>query len=140
MVLARIRRFLSHDFAFELETLQDVVELPDLSWVDEWIENVRDYIYVSDVVRANMAAIDGKIGEATINVSTGIATSTLELAQTLQDLSGSNGEIAFGPHRVGDVERSVLDPGDFARLGETVGLREGLKQTIAWFRQSDAGR
>lgn len=101
---------------------------------------VRDYIYVSDVVRANMAAIDGKIGEATINVSTGIATSTLELAQTLQDLSGSNGEIAFGPHRVGDVERSVLDPGDFARLGETVGLREGLKQTIAWFRQSDAGR
>ena len=63
---------------------------------------IRDYVYVSDVVRANMAAIDGRIGEETVNVCTGVATSTLELAQALRELSGSTGEIVFGPHRAGD--------------------------------------
>jgi UDP-glucose 4-epimerase len=95
---------------------------------------VRDYIYVSDVVRANIAAIDGKIGEGTINVCTGVATSTLELAQTLRELSGSSAEIAFGPSRAGDVERSVLEPGRFAALGRPTDLREGLSRAVNWFR------
>lgn len=101
---------------------------------------IRDYVYVSDVVRANMAAIDGRIEAGTINVCTGVATSTLELAQTIRELSNSTGEIAFGPCRAGDVERSVLDPGDLARLGDSVGLREGLEQTVDWFRESNPRR
>ncbi len=45
MVLARVRRFLSHSMTHDPAP---AVELPDLSWVDEWIHNVRDYIWVRE--------------------------------------------------------------------------------------------
>jgi len=94
---------------------------------------IRDYVYVSDVVRANMAAIDDRIGAEVINVCSGVATSTLELAQMIRVLSDSSGDITFGPRRAGDVERSVLDPGQ-AALGPTTDLRDGLRRTVDWFR------
>jgi UDP-glucose 4-epimerase len=94
----------------------------------------RDYVYVADVVRANMAAIEGRLDGETLNVCSGVATTTLELAQTLRELTGSGSAIDFGPPRVGDVAASVLAPGRFATLGEVTPLRDGLERTIEWFR------
>lgn len=95
---------------------------------------VRDYVYVGDVVRANMIAIDDKLGVPMINVCTGEATTTSHLASTMKELTGSKSEIGAGPRREGDVERSVLDAGTPAPLGEPVSLAEGLKNTLDWFR------
>ncbi len=96
---------------------------------------MRDYVYVEDVVRANLSAIDDTIGSPLLNVCTGIGTSTLELAKSIVRLSGSESEIGSGRPRVGDVERSVLDPGAPPPLGEITPLDEGLRKTIAWFRR-----
>jgi UDP-glucose 4-epimerase len=99
---------------------------------------VRDYVYVEDVVRANLAAIDDTIGLPMINVCTGVATSTLDLAKSIVQLASSESEIVFGPRRVGDVERSVLDPGEPPPLGETIALEDGLRSTLAWFEHTSA--
>lgn len=96
---------------------------------------VRDYVYVGDVMRANLAAIEDTLGEPMINVCTGDATSTRKLAETLRELTGHTGAVAEAPRRAGDVERSVLDPGDPCPLGEMLGLADGLGRTLEWYRQ-----
>lgn len=95
---------------------------------------VRDYVYVDDVVRANLAAIDGRLEQPMINVCTGIGTSTRTLADRIIALTGSKSPIQSGPRRPGDVERSVLDPGSPPPLGEPTPLDEGLRATVDWFR------
>jgi len=99
---------------------------------------VRDYVYVGDVVRANMGAIDGSLdtgGRGMINVCTGTPTTTRELAEAIRELTASSGDIGVAPRREGDVERSVLDPGDPCPLGELVSLQQGLSLTVDWFRE-----
>lgn len=97
---------------------------------------VRDYVFVADVVRANLAAIDGQVEEPVMNVCTGEATTTRMLADYLQRELGKAGEVRSGERRAGDLERSVLDPTLFqSKLGPTVTLAEGLKQTARWFAE-----
>lgn len=95
---------------------------------------VRDYVYVSDVVKANLLAIEGKLAKSPVNVCTGVATSTLELARALEQVVGVKASLKNGPRREGDVERSVLDPGNPPPLGAAVPLLEGLTRTVAWFK------
>ena len=94
---------------------------------------VRDYVFVEDVVRANLMAIDDAFEQPIVNVCTGRGASTREIAEAIKRFAGSDCAIGFGPRRPGDVERSVLDPGSPAPLGETVSLERGLQQTVAWF-------
>ncbi len=96
---------------------------------------VRDYVYVSDVARANLAALDGSLPERVMNVGTGVTVTTLELATQIAKVSGRELKTHFGPPRAGDIERSVLDPSRFSRvLGGTVSLAEGLRHTFEWYR------
>jgi len=92
---------------------------------------IRDYIHVSDVVRANIAAIEGHIQDLALNVGTGIGTSTCELAQKIMQLSGFKSELKFAGKREGDVKYSVLDAVRFQELmGPALPLAVGLKKTI----------
>ena len=95
---------------------------------------VRDYVYVGDVVRWNCLAIEGQVAERVVNVCTGQATTTLELARAMATALGVTPELRHGPRRAGDVERSVLeDPAAHARVAPT-GLDKGLAATCAWLR------
>lgn len=95
---------------------------------------IRDYVYVADVVRANVMACEGKLGDATTNVCTGQPTTTLEAARAIEREVGGRAEIGFAPRRIGDVGRSLLTPN--AALGETTSFADGIKRTIGWFRDS----
>jgi len=100
---------------------------------------VRDYVHVDDVVAANLAALEGRVEPPVLNVCAGVATDTRTLARTLRDLVGSDSEIRDGPHRPGDLERSVLDPTALAKLvPEPVPLEAGLARTADWFRREGA--
>lgn len=100
----------------------------------------RDFVYISDVVDATVAAIespraDGKV----INVGSGEATSVLELAQRLVRLYGVEVPIEVsGMYRLGDIRHNLAD---LTRLREVlgqqprVGLDEGLAAFVAWVRQ-----
>jgi len=97
----------------------------------------RDFVHVSDVVRANLlAATTDRVGEA-FNVGTGTATSIAELATTMRDLVDADAEIVHTDPREGDIDHSRADTARAReRLGfeAEVGLREGLETLVEWER------
>jgi UDP-glucose 4-epimerase len=99
---------------------------------------VRDYVFVADVVKANLLAIEGKLQKTPINVCSGVATTTFELAQLMARAAGVTATLTHAPRREGDVERSVLDPGDPPPLGAPLSLNEGIARTFEWFRKRPA--
>jgi UDP-glucose 4-epimerase len=94
----------------------------------------RDYVYVGDVVAANLAAAESEVDGA-FNVGTGVETSLLELVALMREISdGRPFEPEFAAERPGEVHRSCVDPGRAAEaLGWRPGtaLREGLRLTLA---------
>jgi UDP-glucose 4-epimerase len=99
---------------------------------------VRDYVFVADVVRANLLAIEGKLDKSPINVCTGVPMSTLELAQHIERAAGVKAVLRYGARREGDVERSVLNPGNPSPLGAAVQIADGIARTVAWFKARPA--
>ena len=95
---------------------------------------VRDYVYVKDSVRANLAAFEGALDGRTINIATGIGTTTRTLAERLVALV----VVHDGAFRPGDLARSVLDPAVMISiLGEPTPLDRGLAATTEWFRHEE---
>ena len=98
---------------------------------------VRDYVYVRDSVRANLAAFEGALDGRTINIASGVATTTRSLAEQLASLADRPATIDAGAHRPGDLGRSVLDPAVMVSiLGEPTPLGRGLIATTEWFREA----
>ena len=97
----------------------------------------RDYVHVHDVVRANLAAIDGPPG--TYNIGTGVETDVNTLYRMLAAECGVAGDAVHGPGKPGEQRRSCLDPA-FTRehLGwsASVGLSEGARTTLDFFRKA----
>lgn len=94
---------------------------------------VRDYVYVDDVVRTNVRAMLGEIAEPVVNVASGVPTTTRELLDAIEAASGVKVEVRQGERRVGDVERSLLEPSVDA-MGSITPLADGIAKTVAWFR------
>ena len=91
----------------------------------------RDFVYVDDVVAANLAAAQHPDATGAYNVGRGEETSVLALA----DLLGV--AVEHRPERAGEVHRSALDPARARReLGweAGVGMVEGLERTLRWVR------
>jgi len=100
---------------------------------------VRDYVYVGDVVRANLAALEGRLGPTVLNVGTGVDTSTRHLADRIARAAARPLHAAPNEWRPGDLERSVLDPTEAqALLGPLTPLDEGIPATVAWFAAQTA--
>jgi UDP-glucose 4-epimerase len=98
---------------------------------------VRDYVYVSDVAEANVLALTGKLREKTLNVASGRATTTRELAEAILGVTGQNSPLDAGPPRAGDLERSVLDPTRLlAQVKTGISLYEGLTRTHAFYAKN----
>jgi UDP-glucose 4-epimerase len=101
----------------------------------------RDYVYVGDVVAANLAAVEAPV-RGPINIGTGIETNVLEVVAILRELAGAeNIEPQFAPARLGELPRSCLD---ISRARETLGwaptiaIREGLRLTLEASRAAPA--
>lgn len=95
---------------------------------------VRDFVYVGDVVEVVVAAMAHQASGAFVcNVCTGEGTTILALAKLLADIAGVRAEIRYAPARAGDVRISIGDP---RRLAEVYGrvpetpLREGLHELL----------
>ena len=97
----------------------------------------RDYVYVGDVVTANLLAIDKGDGEI-YNVGTGVETSVNELFEFLREAVGVNLEPIYGERRLGEVYRIAITNDkiyrDFGWKPQTP-LKEGLLKTIEYYRR-----
>ncbi|OLD58183.1 MAG: UDP-glucose 4-epimerase, partial [Armatimonadetes bacterium 13_1_40CM_3_65_7] len=97
----------------------------------------RDFVYVEDVARANLLATTVP-ASGLANIATGMETSVSDIFQQLAALTGFRGTPVSVPPRSGDVYRIALNPSQAKQwLGWTpnVSLPEGLRQTVAWFRE-----
>jgi UDP-glucose 4-epimerase len=95
----------------------------------------RDYVYVADIVAANLAAL-GRPGFGIFNVGTARETSVVELYELLASAVGVTSPPTHGPAKPGEQRRSVITSELLEReLGVRVGtaLEDGLKKTAAWF-------
>ena len=95
----------------------------------------RDYVYVGDVVAANLLALDS-VGSIMFNVGTGIETDVVTLYGHLAEAAGTDLPAHHGPPKPGEQRRSVISP-QFAHesLGwePRVSLSEGLAITFHSF-------
>ncbi len=104
-------------------------------------EQTRDFTYVEDVVRANLAALDADLDEpgAVINVGSGECTSLNDLHRTMAELLDADSEPDYAPSRAGDVRHSLASTERAEQLlgyRPSVDWRTGLERTLDWYRQS----
>jgi UDP-glucose 4-epimerase len=102
-------------------------------------KQTRDYIYVRDVVRANMAALESKATGIALNVGTGVETSVNDLWNALARVAEVATAPQYAPARPGEQLRSVIAP---RRAGKVLGwkpetkLADGLAETLDYFERS----
>ena len=96
----------------------------------------RDYVFVGDVVDANLLAV-GSSASGAFNIGTGVETSVLDLVQALAEQSDGDFEPEMAPERSGEVRHIALDSTRAAdELGweAKVSLLDGLERTLASLR------
>jgi UDP-glucose 4-epimerase len=103
-------------------------------------EQTRDFTYVSNVVDGVIRAAETPgVGGEVINVATAARTSLNQLLAVLQSIFGTSFAPIYRDARAGDVRDSQADIAKAQRLlgyQPTVGLEEGLRRTVEWYRSS----
>lgn len=99
-------------------------------------EQSRDYVFVADVVGANLLVLGEGDNEA-FNLGWGRGTTVNEIFRKLKTLTGYAGDEQHGPAKLGEVRRNDLDA---SKIQQTLGwephvsLDEGLRRTVEFFR------
>jgi UDP-glucose 4-epimerase len=103
-------------------------------------EQERDFVFVGDIVAANLRALEVGSG-GTFNIGTGRGLTVNDLYRRLKELTGYQGEVKYAPARAGEVYRIALDASR-ARTGlgwePKTSLDDGLRQTVDWIRATSA--
>jgi UDP-glucose 4-epimerase len=100
----------------------------------------RDFVYVSDVARANLLALERGDG-GIYNVGSGVGTSINAIFSRLRSITGYQGDEVHGPPKLGEVYRVFLDS---SRAHEALGwwpqvsLDEGLARTVEYFASASS--
>ncbi|HHM24088.1 MAG TPA: SDR family oxidoreductase [Bacteroidetes bacterium] len=100
-------------------------------------KQTRDFVYVGDVVRANLLALEKGVTDI-FNVGTGIETDINTIFHEINKLIGKNFPEKHGPEKEGEQRRSVISYEKARRvLGwePQVSLQEGLRRTVEYFRE-----
>ena len=101
-------------------------------------DQVRDYLYVGDVVEANVLALERGSGEM-VNLGTAVGTSVNDIVRELKSILRFEEDAIYEPARPGEVQRIYLDA---TRAREVLGwaprvpFRDGLEKTVAWSREA----
>ena len=108
-------------------------------------QQTRDYVFVKDVVTANMIVTDAELpngselDQRAFNVGTGTETSVVQLAQSLARAAGREPEIVHADARPGEVMNSSLDASKLRSAGWKPAhtLDEGLRATYEYIRKAE---
>jgi UDP-glucose 4-epimerase len=101
---------------------------------------IRDYVYISDVMAANVAALKSGSNEI-FNISSGVQTTDQEVFDLVRGLLGKSVEPKYIPRRPGEIDRICLDVSKAERLlawKPQVSLAEGSRRTVAYFQMATA--
>jgi GDP-L-fucose synthase len=101
----------------------------------------REFLFVDDCADGLVLAAQRYDGAEPVNLGTGVETSIRELAETIADLTGFDGELVWDTSMPNGQPRRQLDASRAERLfgfRARTPLREGLSRTIAWYRDDVA--
>ena len=102
-----------------------------------------DFVYIDDVARSNIMALESDANDEVFNVASGVETSLNQLAAQLLRVMGSDLAPEYGPERkVNPVPRRLADTSKAERLlgfRAEIGLDEGLARLVDWWRVKTQG-
>jgi UDP-glucose 4-epimerase len=109
-------------------------------------EHIRDYIYIQDIVRANLLSLakveklpaSTCLDDRAFNIGSGIGTSVNSLFSQIRELTGFKGEAQYGPAKPGEEPRIVLDIRKAARLLDwrpSLSLAQGMQNTLSYLNK-----
>ncbi len=100
-------------------------------------EQTRDFVYVEDVVEANILAMMNNTTDSVFNIGTGIETSINQIFNLLREIINPSIDVKYGPPQNGEQRRSVIE---YTRAKKTLhwepetSLIKGLEKTCKYFR------
>jgi UDP-glucose 4-epimerase len=101
-----------------------------------------DFVFTEDIARANLLAASEDVTDEVFNIGSGTETSLVELAEALLRAMDSDLPLEFGAARgVNAVTRRLADVSRAAERLDwkaEVGLEDGLRQLVAWWREQRA--
>lgn len=101
----------------------------------------RDFTFVDTVCEILIrTAVESVRSDTAVNLALGTRTSLSQLVSAIQEVTGLEVEVEYGPPRVGDVPHSSADPSRLKSLFPDVSstsLTEGLRRTYRWFLEQD---
>jgi GDP-L-fucose synthase len=97
----------------------------------------REFLHVDDMAAACLHLLEHYDGPQQVNVGTGKDTTIKEIAEVIAEVVGFDGETRWDTTKPDGTPQKLLDVSKLAEAGWTaqIGLREGLKSTVAWYRE-----
>jgi GDP-L-fucose synthase len=97
----------------------------------------REFLHVDDMAAACLHLLERYDGPQQVNVGTGKDTTIKEIAELIAEAVGFDGETHWDTSKPDGTPQKLLDVSRLADAGWTaqIGLREGLKSTVAWYRE-----
>ena len=99
---------------------------------------MREFLFVDDMAKAVMHALENKLPEYVYNVGSGKDVTIKALAQTIQRVTGHTGEIVWDDTKPEGTPRKLMDVSKMKEVGwsYTTNLEDGIKQTYTWFLEN----
>lgn len=99
---------------------------------------MREFLFVDDMAEAVVYALENKLPEYLYNIGTGKDVTIKELAETIQKVTGYQGEIIWDTKKPNGTPRKLMDVSKMKKLGwqYTTELEDGIKKTYNWFLQN----
>jgi UDP-glucose 4-epimerase len=103
-------------------------------------EQTMDFIYIDDIARANVLALQSEVADEVFNVASGSETSLNDLAGALAKVMGSDLKPAYGPERsVNPVPRRLASTEKAEQMlgfKSSVDVEQGLRRLVRWWQES----
>ena len=99
---------------------------------------MREFLFVDDMAAAVVHALENKLPKYLYNVGSGKDITIKELAETIQKVTGHQGEIVWDAEKPDGTPRKLLDDSKMTAIGwgYSIELQEGIEKTYAWFLEN----
>jgi GDP-L-fucose synthase len=103
---------------------------------------LREFLYVDDLAEGLVFLMNNYSEELHVNIGSGTEVTIRELAQTVVDVVGFQGELRFDPTKPDGTPRKVMDVSRINAMGwkSQTGLRDGIAQVYQWFQAGEGLR
>jgi GDP-L-fucose synthase len=99
---------------------------------------LREFLFVDDMAEAVVFALENKLPDYLYNIGTGVDLTIKELAETIQKITGHQGEIVWDSSKPDGTPRKLMDITKMHDLGwkHKIDLEEGIQMTYDWFLEN----